>query len=198
MKYGQILKNVSTHITLDQEEKEFFISLLRERIFKRKEFVLREGEVARSTNYVVRGCLRLYRVDEKGVIHTGFFSIEDYWITDLYSFLTQTPATTNIDTLEDTLIFQISKDDMEKLYTHVPKFERLFRIMHQRAFIAQQKRIMKNISTTAEEQYLQFKAKYPGLESRIPQKEIAAYLGITPEFLSMMKRKMLNKKKQSP
>lgn len=198
MNYDQILKNVSTHITLDQEEKEFFTSLLRERKFKRKEFVLREGEVVRYTNYVVRGCLRSYRVDEKGVIHTGFFSIEDYWITDLYSFLTQTPATTNIDTLEDTEVFQISKDDMEMLYTRVPKFERLFRIMHQRAFIAQQKRIMKNISATAEEQYLQFKTKYPGLEARISQKEIAAYLGITPEFLSMMKRRIHNKKKESP
>lgn len=190
MKIDLILKNVVRHISLDPEELEYFTSILEHKVIKRKKFLLQQGEICRYTNFVIRGCLRVYSIDERGLVHISLFAIEDYWIADLYSFLTQTPATLNIDALEDTEVFQISQTNMEKLYVEVPKFERFFRIMHQNAFIAQHQRLMKNISSTAEEQYLQFRKKYPNLDLRIPQKQIAAYLGITPEFLSMLKRKL--------
>lgn len=190
MHFDLILKNVARHISLDSEEIAYFTSTLEHKVIKRKEFLLQEGEICRHTNFVIKGCLRVYNIDDKGVVHIAVFAIEDYWIADLYSFLTQTPATLNLDALEETEVFQITKSNMEKLYTEVPKFERFFRIMHQHAFIAQHQRLMKNISSTAEEQYLQFREKYPNLELRIPQKQIAAYLGITPEFLSMLKKKL--------
>lgn len=190
MNFDLILKNVARHISLDSEEIAYFTSILEHKVIKRKEFLLQEGEICRYTNFVIKGCLRVYNIDDKGIVHIAVFAIEDYWIADLYSFLTQTPATLNLDALEDTEVLQITKSNMEKLYTEVPKFERFFRIMHQNAFIAQHQRLMKNISSTAEEQYLQFREKYPNLELRIPQKQIAAYLGITPEFLSMLKRKL--------
>ena len=194
MNYIPILKNVSKHISLDQNEINFFTSLLDHKKIKKKKSLIREGEVARFTHYIIKGCLRVYNTDEKGFVHISAFAIEDYWISDLYSFLTQTPATMHLDALEDTEIFQISKNNLEKLYQEVPKFERFFRIMHQNAYIALNQRIMKNISSPAEEQYRQFLEKYPNLELRIPQKQIAAYLGITPEFLSMMKRKLARRK----
>jgi len=121
------------------------------------------------------------------------FAVEDWWTGDLYSFLTQTPATFNIDALEDTEVLQISKPNLEKLYESVPKFERFFRFQFQNAFVAQQQRIMQSLSFTAEERYLHFINKYPQLEQRIPQKQVAAYLGITPEFLSMLRRKLAKK-----
>lgn len=194
MNYDLILKNISRHITLTEEEKSTFFSLLQHKKVSKKEILLRAGDVAKYTNFINRGCLRVYNVDEKGFVHIALFAIEDYWISDLYSFLTQTPASMYIDALEETEVFQITHSNMELLYQNVPKFERFFRIMHQNAFIAQHQRIMKKISATAEEQYFQFIKKYPKLETRISQKQIAAYLGITPEFLSMMKKKMLTQK----
>lgn len=188
----QILKNITRQISLDKKEIEYFTSILDYKVIKRKEFLLEVGNICNHTNYVIKGCLRVYNIDERGITHISVFAIEDYWIADLYSFLTQTPATLNLDALEDTEIFQITKSNMTELYTEVPKFERFFRIMHQNAFIAQNHRLMKNISSTAEVQYLQFRKKYPNLESRIPQKQIAAYLGITPEFLSKIKKRLVN------
>jgi CRP-like cAMP-binding protein len=121
------------------------------------------------------------------------FAVEEWWTGDLYSFLTQTPGNFIIDALEDTELLQISKDDLEKLYECVPKFERFFRLILQNAFVAQQQRINQNLSFTAEECYLHFIKKYPQLEQRLPQKQVAAYLGITPEFLSMIRRKLARK-----
>ena len=184
-----ILKNISRHIQLNEKEVEYFTSLLTERKIKRKEFLLKEGEINTHESFITKGCLRNYTIDEKGVEHIIVFSIEDWWTSDLYSFLTQTPATFNIDALEDTEVLQISKINLEKLFENVPSFERFFRIMFQKAFIAQQKRISDNLSLSAEERYDFFVAKYPQIEQRVPQKQVAAYLGITPEFLSMLRKK---------
>lgn len=190
MNFDLILQNVARHISLDPDETRFFLSLLEPRTFKRKAFVLRNGKVARHTNFVTKGCLREYSTDQNGNLHIDYLAPENYWVSDLYSFLTQTPSTQNIDALEDTDVLQLSKTNIEKLYAEVPKFERLYRILYQNSLIAHQRRLMKNISGTAKERLLQFRKKYPGLEQRIPQKQIAAYLGITPEYLSMLKKKI--------
>ena len=189
MNLDLILKNVSKHISLDAAEIDFFKSLLKPKELKRKEFLVHEGEVCKYECFVVKGCLRTYNIDKNGFEHIVMFAIEDWWTGDLYSFLTQTPAAFSIDALEDSVLLQISKDNSEKLYKVVPKFERFFRIILQNAFIASQQRIMQGQSLCAEERYEQFKKKYPNLEQRIPQKQIAAYLGITPEYLSMMRSK---------
>jgi CRP-like cAMP-binding protein len=185
-----ILQNVSKHITLDEAEKEFFLSILLEKKIKRKEFVLKPGEICRMENFVTSGCLRIYSVDDNGAEHIGMFAIEDWWVSDMYSFLTQTPATYFIDAVEDSTVLQISKENLDRLFDRVPKFDRFFRILLQNAFIAQQRRINQNLSFTAEDRYLNFIKAYPQLEKRIPQKQISAYLGITPEFLSMLRRKL--------
>lgn len=188
-----ILKNIAKHITLDTEEEAYFISLLQQRIIKRKGFLLKQGEICRTEHFITMGCLRAYTIDENGFEHIVMFGIEDWWVGDLYSFLTQTPATYFIDALEDTELLQISKDNLDKLYTRVPKFERFFRIILQNAFIAQQKRINQNLADTAEQRYLDFRKNYPALDQRVSQKQIAAYLGITPVFLSMLRRKLSGK-----
>ncbi len=188
-----ILKNIAKHITLDKEEEAYFISLLQQRTIKRKGFLLKQGEICRTEHFITSGCLRSYTIDENGFEHIVMFGIEDWWVGDLYSFLTQTPATYFIDALEDTELLQISKDNLDKLYTRIPKFERFFRIILQNAFIAQQKRINQNLADTAEQRYLDFRKNYPALDQRVSQKQIAAYLGITPVFLSMLRRKLSGK-----
>lgn len=188
--FDLILKNVERHVPLREDEQEFFKSILRPRTLGRKEFLLKAGEISRHENFVNKGCLRVYSIDARGTEHIIMFAPEDWWTGDMYSFLTQTPATYYIDALEDTEIWQIEKQDLEKLYERVPQFNRLFRVLLQNAFIAQQQRISQNLAESAEKRYELFLKKYKGLDQRIPQKQIAAYLGITPEFLSALRRKL--------
>jgi CRP-like cAMP-binding protein len=140
---------------------------------------------------VIKGLLRAYNVDDEGEEHIVMFAMEGWWISDLYSFLSQQPATLNIDALEDTEVLSIEKPDLEKLYVEVPQFNKLFRILLQNSMIASQQRILASISHTAEEKYLAFIKKYPAFEQRIPQAQIAAYLGITPETISRIRRQTM-------
>ena len=188
-----ILKNINRHIRLDREETDYFLSLLQTRVIRRKEFLLRANEVCKNESFITKGCLRTYTIDDAGLEHTLMFATEDWWTGDLYSFLTQQPSGLMIDATEDTTILQISRANLEQLYQKVPKFERFFRIMFQNAFIAQQERIKQNLSFTAEQRYCQFLDKWPDLEQRLSQKQVASYLGITPEFLSMIRRKQARK-----
>lgn len=188
-----ILQNIGRHIHLDENETAFFISLLQTKKLKRKEFLLKQGDTCKTENFIIKGCLRIYTIDKEGFEHVVMFGIEDWWVSDLYSFLTQSPATYFIDALEDTEILQITKSDLDKLYNRVPKFERFFRLILQNAFIAQQQRINQNLSFTAEQRYFDFIKKYPELEQRITQKQVSAYLGITPVFLSILRRKLSQK-----
>jgi len=188
-----ILQNIRRYIQLDKTETDFFISLLQTKKLKRKEFLLKPGDTCRTENFIVKGCMRTYTIDDHGFEHIVMFGIEDWWVGDLFSFLTQSPATYFIDALEDTEILQITKSDLDKLYERVPKFERFFRLILQNAFISQQQRINQNLSFTAEQRYLYFIKKYPQLEQRLSQKQVSAYLGITPVFLSMLRRKLSKK-----
>jgi len=184
-----ILQHVARYIQLDKDEAELFISLLQQKTIPRKGFLLRQGDSCKTENFIVKGCLRTYSIDENGVEHIVMFGVEDWWVGDLYSFLTQSPASYFIDALEETEILQITKPHLDELYEKIPKFERFFRILFQNAFIAQQNRINQSLALTAEQRYLEFLQQYPLLELRIPQRQIAAYLGITPVFLSMLRKK---------
>lgn len=188
-----ILQNISRHIQLDKTETDFFISLLQTKKLKRKEFLLKQGDICKTENFIIKGCLRTYTIDANGFEHIVMFGIEDWWIGDLFSFITQNPTNYFIDALEDTEIIQISKTNLDKLFERVPKFERFYRLILQNAFIAQQNRINQNLSYTAEQRYLDFITKHPNLEQRLSQKQVSAYLGITPVFLSMLRRKLSRK-----
>jgi CRP-like cAMP-binding protein len=188
-----ILKNVARHIKLDAEDEVLFLSLLQFKTLKKKEILLQQGDICRNDYFVTKGCLRCFDIDENGVEHITMFAIEGWWTSDMYSLLTQTPARRSIDALEDTEVLQISKQNMETLYERIPKFERFFRIILQNAYVAFETRIVQNLSNTAEERFEAFNTKYPGLFSRIAQKHVAAYLGITPEFLSMLRKKSMEK-----
>ncbi len=154
------------------------------------EFLLREGDVCKYETFVVKGLLKIYFLDENGFEHIIDFAIEEWWASDLYSLLTQTASTSNIKALEDTEVLQISKDNLEILYQEIPKLERFFRILFQNAFITQREQINSNLSINATERYHLFLQKKPYAEKRFTQKDIASYLGITPQFLSSLKKKL--------
>ena len=186
--YELILQNISRHIQLTPEEVEFFKSVLQPRKLRKRQYLLQAGDVARFENFVSKGLLRAYTVDNTGQERIAMFAMEGWWISDLYSLLSQTPATQHIDALEDTEVLSIEKPDLERLYLEVPKFERLMRILLQNAFVSNQQRALASISQTAEERYVAFVKKYPSLEQRIPQVQIASYLGMTPETLSRIRK----------
>lgn len=193
METDLILQNISKHIQLDKTETDFFVSLLQTKKLKRKAFLLKQGDICRTENFIIKGCLRTYTIDDNGFEHIVMFGIEDWWVGDLFSFITQKPTTYFIDAIEDTEIIQISKANLDRLFERVPKFERFFRLILQNAFIAQQNRINQNLSYTAEQRYIDFIQKYPQMEQRLSQKQVSAYLGITPVFLSMLRRKLSRK-----
>lgn len=190
MDFNRIIRNITRHIVLDQAETDIFTSLLNSREIGRKEFLLRGGEIGKQMAYVDTGCLKVYSVSEDGTEHIVKFAPEDWWAVDIESFSLQLPSFYNIQAIEPSMTWQLSKDNYERLCLEVPKFERFFRILFQNSFIALQRRTQQSLSASALERYQHFKEKYPNLEQRISQKQIAAYLGITPEFLSMLRSQL--------
>ena len=188
-----IINNVSRFIELTDWEKHQFISLLKDVKIKKKDFLLQEGEVAKYEYFITKGCLKNYTLDENGTQHISMFGIENYWTTDMLSFISNEHSRFFIEALEDTELLAISKTNYERLFKDIPKFERFYRILYQRSLMSYIRRTNQGISLTAEERYLRFKEKYPQIFNRIKQKDLAAYIGVTPEFMSMIKSKIKKK-----
>ncbi|EDM35958.1 cyclic nucleotide binding regulatory protein [Pedobacter sp. BAL39] len=167
--------------------------VFKQRTFKRKGFLLQEGDVCRFYTFVISGCFKMYVVDQNGVEHNLQFAVENEWIADFQSFYDQKPSKMFIEAVEPATVLQIEHKDLLYLYTHFPIFDRNFRIVIERKYIELQERVLHNISFTADERYLAFQQRYPALIQRLPGTQIASYLGITSEFLSKVKKKMLNK-----
>lgn len=187
--YRRILSNINKHVKLDPSEVEIFTSTLKPKLLKPKEFLLQKGDVCRFQSYVLQGCLRTYTIDDSGTEHIVLFSIEDWWASDLRSFFTLQPAKFYIDALEKTRLLQIERYPFDELLRKIPKLEKWLRIIFLNALIASENRIDQHLTLTAEKRFLSFKKKYPDLQNRIAQKHIANYLGITPEFFSMLRKK---------
>jgi CRP-like cAMP-binding protein len=188
MNLDLLLSGISKHVNLTSDEISYFTSMLTLKHVSKGEFLLREGEVCKRESFVNKGCLISYYMDENGHEHIIDFLVESWWANDLYSLFTQTPSTLAIKAIEETEVLQISRDNLEILYQKIPKFERFFRILFQRAYIAQREQINSVISIGAEERYRLFLQKKPYAEKRFAQKDIASYLGVTPQFLSTLKK----------
>ena len=177
-------------IPLSKEEKELIKAKFHPHLFLKKQFALQHGDVCEYFNFVVRGCLRLYKVGSDGVYHILQFATENYWILDLTSFHKKQPALLDIDALEDTVVLRVNHSDLIDLYIKAPKFDRIFRVLLENHFMLQQQRMGQLFSSTAEERYQLFLETYPHLLNRLSQVQIASYLGITPEFLSRIRGRM--------
>ena len=193
MSFDLLVNNISRYIHLTNPEKEILHSYLKPRLIKRREFILNEGEICRYSAFVTSGCLRGFTVDKNGIEHVLSFAPPDWWMADMYSLISQKPGILNIEALEDTAIIILTKVNQEKLYLEVPKFERFFRILTEKSLVANQQRIVDNLSLTAEERYNIFCLRYPTLIDHLPQKQIASYIGVTPEFFSRMRSEMVRR-----
>ncbi|MDI6046893.1 MULTISPECIES: Crp/Fnr family transcriptional regulator [Flavobacterium] len=172
---------------LNDLEKSLVQENFHSRLYRKRQYVLQDGDVCTQFNFVVRGCLRTYNVDKKGNLHILQFGTENNWINDLGSFHGMKPSNLNIDALEDTVVLQIGLDDLIFLYKQSPIFDRIFRVLIENGYIHLQERLLQNISSTAEERYEAFLERYPHLINRISQVQIAAFMGVTPEFLSRLR-----------
>jgi CRP-like cAMP-binding protein len=193
--YTSLRKNIEKSIQVTDEEFAEFCAPFNLKVVKKKEFLLKEGSVCKFEGLVTKGCFRVYFLDDNGFEQILYFAIEDWWVTDIDSFTNKIPARLNIEALEDSEVLMISWADKEKLYERFPKVERLFRIMNQRSLVALHRRIFSSQSKTADKRYLEFIEKYPHLEQRLTQQQVAAYLGISHEFLSKIRKKLATKGK---
>lgn len=191
MKLDVAFLHFSKLIELDKKEQLIFQSLIKIVSVNNKEFLLTEGQICRYEFFVLKGCLRSFYTDEFLKEHTTMFALEGWWTGELKSFYRGTPANISIQAIEDSLVIQLSQAGKEALFEQIPKFERYFRILFQNRLITNEDRIANHLSSSAVESYTEFRLKHPNLEQRIPQKYIASYLGITPTYLSRLRKKRL-------
>jgi CRP-like cAMP-binding protein len=188
-----LVKHIKTRISLTPEELSQMLAPFQVKKLKKKQFVIQPGFVPRQRNYVVKGALRAYVVDSNGEDHTIQFAIEDWWISDFNGYVYQQPATMFVVALEDSVVLQIDYKDEQALKAANHKFETFFRIMAERGAAYHQRRIISNLTQTAEERYNNFLENYPLIVQRIPQYALASYLGMTTEFLSRIRNKKVKK-----
>lgn len=192
--FNQIDQYVARCISLNESELADFHSILHHKKVKKKTFLLRKGEVCDFEAYIIKGCIKVYYLDEDGNEVILLFAVEDWWVSDIASFTDRKPSNLFIETIEDCELLVVRYEDKELLYQKVPRLERMFRLMIQRAYVVLQNRFFATLSQPAEERYLDFLKRYPTIPQRVPQHQIAAYLGISPEFLSKIRAKLAHQK----
>ena len=188
-----IIQNISKIISLTPEEEAIFLSKIETKNFKAKTILLSSGQIADNTYFVNSGILRSFNINDNIIEHILHFACEGWWMGDMYSYISRKPGNLFIEVLEDSELEIISRENREELFEKIPKLERFFRILTENSLVAHQERLMDNLSLTAEERFEKFCTKYPTLIQKVAQKQIASYIGVTPEFFSKMKSKMLRK-----
>ena len=188
-----LIDNIVKHVALSTQEQKHFLSKTETHYYKAKTILLNDGEICKHSYFVNSGVLRSFNINDNIVEHVMSFACKGWWISDMYSLISQKPGNLFIEVIEDAEVVLLSKENQEQLYDDIPKLERFFRILTENALVANQERIMDNLSLSAEERFEKFSKKYPSLIQQVPQKQIASYIGVTPEFFSKMKSKMLRK-----
>ncbi len=186
--------NFLRHTSLTDDELNSINHYYEEKQVEKGEYILRQGDICRFEGFVIEGCFEISTSDARGNERILYFAVKDWWVMEIDSFIGQTSSELDIKAIEPSQLLVITKTDKERLYQEVPKAERLFRIMSQRAVVAWQRRLIRNHTMTAEERYFHFLNTYPEISQRITNKQIASYLGITQEFVSKIRRKNLSRR----
>ncbi|MEM9984143.1 MAG: Crp/Fnr family transcriptional regulator [Bacteroidota bacterium] len=181
------------YVALTPRELEVICSYFQPFQVGKGEYVLRKGEICRFEGFVVQGCFQIFTINPKAKEKILYFAAEDWWVMDVDSFTHETPSELYIQAIEDSTMLSVSKPDKEVLYQELPKVERIFRIMSQKAVASWQRRLVRNHSISAEDRYHHFVTSYPGIAKRVTNKQIASYLGITQEFVSIIRKRRLTR-----
>jgi CRP-like cAMP-binding protein len=188
--YSSLIEHFKETVPISESDETLINESFKEKFVKKNEFVLSRGDISNHMRFIVKGCMKVYYLDEEGNERIYQFGIEGWWVNDLYSYLAKTPSEYFIKAIENTDLLTIHRDSLESLFDKSPMIERFFRVKFQNAYVALQDRTIKNMSETAEQRYVKFQNKYRAMEQRIPQYMIAAYLGVTPEHLSAIRKKI--------
>jgi CRP-like cAMP-binding protein len=195
MHYHLLKEHIKKHTYFSEEDFEVFSSSFHLATIRKKKYLLREGEVCNFEGYVTKGCFKISTTDKDGKEHILYFAIKDWWVSDIDSFTNQIPSFLSIQALEDSEVLMINKHDKKLLYQELPNsVEKLFRIISQKNLVVLQRRIIQNHSKTAKGRYLDFITKYPQIVQKITNIQLAAYLGISHEFISKI-RNTISKKR---
>lgn len=189
------IKYINSYVSLTKEEEEIILSTVTYRKYLKGQYVVQQGDLCKQSGFIITGCTRTFYADDEGQEHIVMFSFENWWASEIGSFVTQTPSDYNVHCIEDTELIQLTYDNQEILFKKIPKLERFFRLVLETAFVSSQKRIVRNFSLSAKDKYLHFKTEHQEMEQRIPQYMVASYLGITKEFLSKIKGQLLQESK---
>lgn len=188
---NSVVRNLFPNLDFSIEQESLLIEKLERIELKKGNFLLKNGENVTHQFYVESGCLRTYYIDESGKEHTLQFAIHDWWISDYTAFFSEAKAILNIEILQDSVLYRVSKRDMDILFVEINAVETFFRKKMERAFASFQKRILANLSQSASERYLDFVENYPNIEQQVKNYHIASYLGITTETLSRIRKELL-------
>jgi len=186
--YTPLLENIRRYVSLTTEEEERLTSIITTSKVKKKQYIIQPGFVCHSRTYILNGAFRVFYLDNDGKEHTVSIGVEDWFVTDFYSYINQTPATNYAEALEDALILQMAYDDIEALCKEVHSLSEYFRLTTEKAFAYSRRRVISNISLTAEQKYDAYLKQYPQIVNRVPQYVLASYLGMSPEFLSKIRK----------
>lgn len=188
--YQSILKHIQDHITPTKLDLERFNEALNKVSISKGQFLLKPGTTVKHEYFVIKGCLKAYYLDDKGSSHIIQFAIENWWVGDFDAFYNKIPSKLYIEAIEDSELLAINYDSLQNIYDKAPIFERYFRILTTQAFISQRKRILSTLEKNTQERYLEFCTSYPKIEDRVPNYDIANYLGVSPENLSRVRQQM--------
>ncbi len=187
-----LFSKIEEKIKLSDFEKDICKSLFSPKKLRRRQYILQQDDICKNLIFVEKGILRSYSVDTRGNEHILQFAPEGWWISDIFSFLTGEAAVYNIEAIEDSELLLISNSSLDELYESVPKFERYFRLLSQANMVATHRRLTASLSDSADEKYIRLLSAYPNIVARVPQHMIASYLGITPETLSRVRKRIVS------
>lgn len=188
--YPQLLNNIIKNVSLSSEEQKLLETFWKEKSLHKGEYLLRNGEVCRTDNFVVQGALKAFYINsENGKEEILYLAIDEWWATDIESFRMQKPSIYSIQAIKETLLLQISYNSFQEMLNQIPRLERFFRVILENYLGSLQRRIILNKVLDAEQRYFDFLEKYPKISENVPQYLIASYLGISAEFLSRIRKK---------
>lgn len=195
MNSQKLIESIKAIVPLEAEEEKLISSYLTGRRIRKRQFLLHENQIAKTAAFVLSGCLRSYSIDENGFEHVLQFAPVNWWVSDMYSFISQKESRLNIDAILDSEVLLLSRENQLELFDKVPKTERYFRILTEKSLVSSHQRLLDNLSIPARKRYEKFCSVYPSLINKLPQKQIASFIGITPEFLSKIRGELHNSKK---